>query len=413
MTHRGNSRRIDARRRQAVSRSAPFVAAIMAIGMALAGTAAAAPYVPTDDDQVLERLPSPTTQAARELRQSQMAVAQSPDRLEPAVALARQYIELGRLYSDPRYGGYAEAALRTWWTLPDPPVEVLVLRATLRQSRHEFDDALADLTRAIARDPTNAQAWLTRAIIQQVQGDPGDARKSCLKLTHLTTAIVAATCLANTDSIGGNAARAIDTLQRVLDNVPPGKTAAVQLWALTILAETAARLDRADAALRYFMQALSLGIHDSYLLGAYADFLLDRNQSADVIALLKDETRIDPLLLRLALAEQRTASPALPAHIAALKARFAASRQRGDTVHRREEARFTLDLLHDPGSALALAEANWAAQREPADARLLLEAALAAGRREAATPVLDWLARTRLEDVRIRRAADRLVQASP
>lgn len=48
--------------------------------------------------------------------------------------------------------------------------------------------------------------------------------------------------------------------------------------------------------------------------------------------------------------------------------------------------------------ALALAADNWALQREPRDARILLEAALAVGDPAAAAPVLDWLRRHRLED---------------
>ena len=48
-----------------------------------------------------------------------------------------------------------EAALTPWWNLAEPPVEVLILRATLRQRRHEFDSALADLTAALQRLKTD------------------------------------------------------------------------------------------------------------------------------------------------------------------------------------------------------------------------------------------------------------------
>jgi hypothetical protein len=51
---------------------------------------------------------------------------------------------------------------------------------------------------------------------------------------------------------------------------------------------------------------------------------------------------------------------------------------RGDRVHIREEARFTLHLLNDPKTALKFAEENWQVQKEPADIRILLESALAA-----------------------------------
>ena len=50
---------------------------------------------------------------------------------------------------------------------------------------------------------------------------------------------------------------------------------------------------------------------------------------------------------------------------------------------------------------MRLAEANWAVQREPWDARLLLEAALAADQPGAARRALDWLAASHLEDLRL------------
>jgi Tfp pilus assembly protein PilF len=177
---------------------------------------------------------------------------------------------------------------------------------------------------------------------------------------------------------------------------------------LTGLAEIAVRADDAAAAERDFRAALALGIKDAYLLGAYADFLLDRGRPAEARELLAGETRADPLLLRLALAEQALGAPELAAHVDALTARFAASRMRGDTVHRREEARFTLHLLNDPATALQLAAENWRVQRETWDARLVLEAALAADEPSAAADVLDWLKATGLDDPQIARLVRRL-----
>jgi hypothetical protein len=74
---------------------------------------------------------------------------------------------------------------------------------------------------------------------------------------------------------------------------------------------------------------------------------------------------------------------------------------RGDSLHRREEARFTLHVLKQPHEALRLARENWAAHREPWDARIYLEAARAAGDPGAARPVLDWLREHRVQDVRL------------
>jgi hypothetical protein len=375
--------------------------------IAAALPADATPYRPQDDAQPVERLPTAGNPAARELRRLHAELARAPQDLALALRVAKADIGEARAESDPRYNGYAEAALRPWLQLPAPPGDVLVLRATLRQSTHDFAGALADLGQALSADPLNVQARLTRATILEVQGAYAEALGNCLALTRLAETLVTATCVASVQSLHGQAAAAHAELQSALDRATAA-SGPVRLWALTVLAETAARLGDGAAAGRHFRQALSLGLRDGYLLGAYADFLLDAGRPEDVRALLQDEVRIDPLLLRLALAEQRLGAAGLPRHVADLGERFAASRMRRDTSHQREEARFRLSLCGEPREALRLAEANWAVQKEPWDARLLLEAALAAEAPSAARSVLDWLAAARLEDARIEALAARV-----
>ena len=69
--------------------------------------------------------------------------------------------------------------------------------------------------------------------------------------------------------------------------------------------------------------------------------------------------------------------------------------------------------MHQPGRALALARANWDVQREPADARILLEASLAAHRPDAAQPVLAWLRTNGVQDIRLARLAASLAAHRP
>jgi hypothetical protein len=91
-----------------------------------------------------------------------------------------------------------------------------------------------------------------------------------------------------------------------------------------------------------------------------------------------------------------------------LAARFDAARARGDRTHEKEESRSVLALRGDAERALKLAQANLEQQqREPADMRVLLEAALAARSREAAAPVLQWLDANKVESVVLRTLAER------
>lgn len=374
--------------------------------------ALAAPYIPANDTLVLERLRVQAGDPAiRELRALRTRLTKQPNDLPLATQLARRYIEYGRAEADPRYYGYAEAALKPWLNSADPPIAVLLLRATLRQSRHDFSGALRDLSEILQVAPNNAQAWLTKASLEQVQGNYAEARKSCIKLLRLPSELTAVACVSGVGSYTGLADKSYRLLQKIFTSYPPTERAE-KLWVLTSLAEMAARLGNAQATEGHFRQALQLGLRDSYLLGAYADFLLDQGRPSEVIDLLKDEIRADGLLLRLTLAEQALNATTLTEHIEALRARFAASRLRGDTVHLREEARFTLHLLKQPQEALRLAQENWTVQRESADTRILLEAAIAANNRYAAQPVLDWLSQTRLEDVQLQGLKQNLLFSS-
>ena len=375
-----------------------------------AGSVSAAPFIPKDDTQVLERLRAPADPQARELRRLRERLAQDPGNLKLAIHLVRRYGEVGRAEGDPRYFGYAQSALRPWWDQAQPPPEVLVLRAFVRQGLHDFDGALEDLSRVLKVQPQNAQAWLTRAVVLEVLGDYEGALRSCLPLLRLSNVLVATTCISSAGSLGGQAEKSYDPLVQALQNSPSAK-AQVRLWALTVLADIATRLGRDETAEQHFKQALSLGLRNTYLLSAYADFLLDQNRPQEVEALLKEDTRPDGLLLRLTLAEQLLDSPHLKNHVESLRARFAANRLRslqGDILHLRTEARFTLHVLNKPAKALQLAKKNWALQREPWDARLLLEAALRANDPAAARPVLDWLATSKLEDVQLQRLVRRV-----
>jgi hypothetical protein len=67
-----------------------------------------------------------------------------------------------------------------------------------------------------------------------------------------------------------------------------------------------------------------------------------------------------------------------------------------------------LYLLGDGPGALRLAAENYRLQREPRDARILMEAALAAQDHAAAQPALDWLRASGYQDPAYARLAQQL-----
>jgi hypothetical protein len=182
---------------------------------------------------------------------------------------------------------------------------------------------------------------------------------------------------------------------------------------LTRLAEISDRLGRSADADTYFQAALKLKISDAYLLAVYAEFLHDENRHQEVIALLKDKERSDVLLMRLALAEKALKAPRATEHEEVIKVRFDAARLRGDKLHIQDEARFYLYFLNNPKESLRLAQENWKDQHEPSDARMLLEATLAAKDKAAAQPALDWFRQSRIEDRHLQQLVKSIQELKP
>jgi len=373
----------------------------MLLALALGAPVFAKPYLPIDDDAVLERLPERTDPSLRDVKRLRTALDRNPGDLALAVRLARRAIEAARETGDPRFFGQAQAALAPWWKQPDPPAQALLLRATLKQSTHDFTGALADLDRLIVANPRDGQALLTRATVLTVQGRYAEARADCTRIARLTVPLVTIACDAAPASVSGEAASAYQALSGAL--AAPGADAGLAEWAHTLAGEIAQRRGDAAAAEAHFRAALALDSRDPYTLAAYADFLLDRNRPAEVVPLLKDYTRNDNLLLRLALAEARLPEmhSSFAAHRSALEDRFDAARRRGDTLHRREEARYALEIAGNTERSIALARENWKVQRESADLRILASAAKAAGNAIALREAADWVQAHGLEDAAV------------
>jgi hypothetical protein len=369
---------------------------------------AAAPRVPDRDDEVLERLPFRRDDAqAAELRRLRARVASAPQDMEAAVRLARRYFALAVALGDPRYIGYAQAALAPWGERAARAPDVLLVRAMLKQYRHDFDGALEDLAAAARLDPEESEVHAWAAAIFMVRADYAGAARECASLAELGEALEAEGCSAYLESVTGKGRAGYERLRAALAREPDADRG-LRLWIQSRLARMAWRLGDTAAADAHFRSALALGISDNFLLTAYAEFLLAQRRYRDVVALLSERTQSDTLLLRLTLAEHALGLADAAQHARILGERFDAAALRGERLHLSDEARYRLDLRNDPAGALAAAAENWRTQREPEDAEILLEAAHAAGKPEAARPALDWLARTGYEDPRMRRLASAL-----
>ncbi len=380
---------------------------VLALGLS-ASMLQATPRTPAKDAEVIERLPFRAGDtAARELAGLRAEVAKAPKAPEPAVALALRYFDLAAARGDPRYVGYADALVGRFTGQMTAPL--LVVRGMVRQYRHDFTDALNDFAAALALDADLAGAHAWRGAIYLVQANYADAAKECEALQRLQRPVLHGGCAGLTHAYTGHLDAAYKTLQQALNTTRDDDQ---RLWLHTRLGEVAAWQGQAAIAEQHFRQALTLGVDDGYLLAAWSDFLLDQGRADQVIQQLAKWEAVDGLLLRLAEAETLLKLPAAAGHIQTLSDRFGAARLRGDTTHQAEEARFHLHLRKDAKEALRLAVENYQVQKEPRDARIVLEAALAARDPTAARPVTDWLQTSGFEDTVLRGLAKQLQPSS-
>jgi hypothetical protein len=367
----------------------------------------AAPYTPTDDQTIVQTLPNRLDAGARAQRKE---LARSPQQLGLALVTAQAAILRARSHGDPRELGLAEAALAPWWGQEQAPPQVRLLRASVRQSQHDFATSLRDLDQLVAQPSrlplqVQAQAGLIRASVLQVTGQLALARQACETLTEArfaglgdALALPARACLAELRSLTGEPKQAAAELA-TLAKQSPGDA-----WLALLRAELAQRMGDDIAAGARYREALAASSGgDIYTRGAYADYLLEQGRPAEALRLVEGaDAESDALLLRRAIALKQLDSPLLKPVAAALTARFEAARLRGENYHAREQARLALDVLGQSKPALQLALNNWAQQKEPADALLLHRAALAAGQASAAEPELKSLSLAGWVDVRLR-----------
>ena len=366
----------------------------------------AAPYTPTSDALVVESLPGRASDPALKRVDSLRKQLQArPDDASLRVEIARRYFDMAMAQGDPRYVGYASAAIAPLAKAApassnanaNTQADYALVLGLIQQFSHEFEPALASLAKASQLNPQSPEPLLWRSAIFMVLARYPEASAECQRAMPLADPLVNAGCNAYVEATTGQLEAAYAKLLAAVAAAPQAPPELL-LWQATRLAEMAWRLGRFDTAESHFKNALKQGVTDQFLLAAYADFLLARQRPGEVISLLLDWERSDILLLRLALAGKTIGDKRSTDWAAQLRGRFAAAALRGDRMHEQEAARFELDIEGNAVRALKLASANYKIQKEPRDAEILMRAAIAAQQAQTAQVALDWLRTSRYQD---------------
>ena len=378
------------------SRSLATLAAAIAVGVALvlagALTSRSAPHgdaAALADDRVVAVLPGSGRIHSDDLRARLRAARANPDDPAAANAAARQLIDEGRDAGDSRLVGAALGMLRPFLDTPD--AEALHLAATARQYQHDFPGALDLLDRALAHSPRDAGALLDRATINVVLGRLDTADLDCRRLYAAERPDLGFLCQSTTLTLTPEAPAVYARLEDVLSRADL-LDGSLRSYGLGLLGEIAALQGDRDLARTHLAAALAEEPEAVRIRMMLADLMLAGGDDDAALDLLEPSPDVDGVLLRRAIAAERLGRVALfDATRTELSRRFRQNLDLGLTAHAREEARFYLEVEHDPQLALARARLDWDLQREIEDAQLLIDAAVAADEPAAAAPVLRWM----------------------
>lgn len=393
----------------AFGRLALAVGMLAALGLvAPRSTLAAEPYIPASDDQVLVSLPRELLAARSEVAQLRERLSRNSSNALLAADVATQYMKIGNRDGDPRYYGYAQAAISTWWESTDAPAEILAIRAKLKEKDHRYDAALEDIDLLIAQEPENVQAWVERINIYRVLGKYDEALAACDHIAPFAGDDRTLLCRIPIMAVTGQAEAAASELENLLPVAEREFPAAVP-WVTTMQADIARMLGDDTQAEAFYKRGLADNPSDTYLVRAYIDLLLDLKRPAEAIDLAQNQLSDNGVLLGAAIAARRAGETRLADDWQAeLKNRFEEIRLRGSDPHGRFVARFLLELEQQPKQALEVALANWHKQKEQRDTQNVLEAAVAAGDPAAAQPVLDFLTKHNTRDARFAKLITKL-----
>ncbi len=376
--------------------------------VSLASIYAAEPYLPSEDNEVLEILPRALLAERNELNSLRKQLAAEPKNARLAKTVAARYLQIGNQEGDPRFYGYARAAIRPWWEADNPPAAILKVRAKLKEKEHDYDQALADLELVLKQKPRDVQTWVEKANIYRVQGKYAEAKQACDTLSEFAGSTRTLMCRVPILAVTGHAEEAYASITELLPTAKQRWPSAVQ-WVLTMQASLATALGHDQLAEQHFQEGLANHPGDKYLLRTYADFLLDRDREEETLSLLHEHTADNGILLRAAIAARRAGhekqAKEWQKH---LENRFEEIRLRGNQPHGRFESRYALELKDDPQLALQIALTNWQKQKEIRDTRNALEAAVAAQDPAKAEPILAFLKEHGTEEVTLQKLARRL-----
>jgi tetratricopeptide (TPR) repeat protein len=323
--------------------------------------------------------------------------------LQAALAYARAVFTLGFNEGDLRWFGSAKAALMPWWQAPDLPADGFFMRGLVKQGFHDFDGGLQDIQQAIALNPERAEFWSWRFALHLLQANMSAARQDAEDIAQRfgpqEGQIYRAVLLYRT----GQALAAVQWLNASIRSAS-AQDAASQVWIGFHLGEAHRVAKQPDRAIAVWQRLLQAHPESHLLRLSLADLLNQQGQFQQAKAVATANSAkvnanlSDALLMQALLASRGLKAPDEAALAQQMAARLQSQALRQESLIERPKLIYQIAYGQDLAAGLALSIENWQLQKEPPDAVLFAQAALALQQARAAAPVVQWAETTAYTD---------------
>lgn len=387
--------------------SGAVVTALLGCFLAVSPVAAQERFKPAASAVVLSASVHAAKGRPDSLRALDQAWRAQPQNLPTALAYARAVFTLGLTEGDLRWYGSAKAALKPWWTVADLPAEAYFLRGLVKQGFHDFQEGLQDINRAIALEPARAEFWSWRFALHLLLADMSAAQKDIEEMGRLLGAEEADVYRAVLLYRTGQPLPAVAMLSRAIRSANY-QDAASQDWLGFHLGEAHRVAGQPAKALAVWGQRLKASPQSHLIRLSLADLLNQQGQyrEAKTIAMAATSsnapnspaTLTDALLMQAVLASRGLKDPDEGRLASQLEARLQSQALRQEALIERPKLIYQIAYGRDLKAGLALSIDNWQLQKEPPDALLFVQAALALGQARAAEPVVKWAEKTGYTD---------------
>ncbi len=358
--------------------------------------AISSPYTPDSITDVIVTVPD-----------ALLAIKREEDDQQAANNKANNYFNLARDHSDPRWYGFAKTALLPWWDSGNRSLQTRFAKVEIYQFHHEFDNALLELNQIIKLQPRLPKAFLSRATVHTMLGNFSLALQDCQHLLLTGSPVLGAHCTAQVKGVTGSGQEAIHTLTSILD-IAQELSNAEKFEIHVSLATIAHRHNNLKLASEHYQRALAIQPRNAYLLAHFSDLLMETGQLENLGYMTENDTPVLEQKIKRLFFFQKTNPEAARELTAKLNLIFENPVMNQDEFPYKEYADFLLITNSKTDKALTASLENWAIQKDPSSALLVLKCALAARDSAAAYPVIEWVKTTELYDHRIESLMSRL-----